>query len=165
VALHAAATCERTLRGVAVIDSPIRELSPEDLAARQARAFGPLRAYPTLNEGMRHFRPVPPAPDAAPFVVEHIARQSLRPGPAGWQWKFDPRIFLRPAVSPKTMADIDCEVTALRCEHGIMTRAMIELLRSQLGARARLAELPAASHHVMLDRPLILVAALRVLLT
>ena len=81
VALRAAGLYGARLAGVVVIDSPVRDLTPEERAAREHRAFGPLRVYPTRGGTITRFHPIPDQP-ALPYVVAHIARTSIRPSTA-----------------------------------------------------------------------------------
>ena len=46
VALRAAGLFGAGLEGIVVIDSPVQDITPEEQAARESRAFGPLRVYP-----------------------------------------------------------------------------------------------------------------------
>jgi pimeloyl-ACP methyl ester carboxylesterase len=46
-----------------------------------------------------------------------------------------------------------------------MSRQMSEVMYDRLGRVAPLIEIPAAGHHVMLDQPIALIAALRTLLS
>ncbi|MGA9872496.1 MAG: alpha/beta fold hydrolase, partial [Rhodococcus sp. (in: high G+C Gram-positive bacteria)] len=48
----AAATEDARVAGVAVVDTPLKSLSPEEVAARDKRAFGPLKIYPTRADGV-----------------------------------------------------------------------------------------------------------------
>jgi pimeloyl-ACP methyl ester carboxylesterase len=57
-----------------------------------------------------------------------------------------------------------CPVAILRAQHGLMSADMAGRLRTWLGQPVPIAELPAAGHHVLLDEPLSLVAALRTVL-
>ena len=52
-----------------------------------------------------------------------------------------------------------------RAEYGILSRQMSEVMYDRLGRVAPLIEIPAAGHHVMLDQPIALIAALRTLLS
>ena len=47
VTLRLASLAGSQIAGAVAIDSPVRDITPEDRAARQHRAFGPLRVYPT----------------------------------------------------------------------------------------------------------------------
>ena len=64
------------------------------------------------------------------------------------------------------IADGDRETTFLfRAEHGILSAEMSDLIYDRLGRVAPVIEIPVAGHHVMLDQPIALVAALRTLLS
>jgi pimeloyl-ACP methyl ester carboxylesterase len=52
-----------------------------------------------------------------------------------------------------------------RAEHGILSAEMSDLIYDRLGRVAPVIEIPVAGHHVMLDQPIALVAALRTLLS
>jgi len=82
----------------------------------------------------------------------------------GWSWKFDPRVFGRPPLTPALLIRLDCRVALMRAEHGIVNPQTSELMYDRLGRRAPLIEIPAAGHHVMLDHPIALVTGLRALL-
>ncbi|MBO0838596.1 MAG: alpha/beta fold hydrolase, partial [Actinobacteria bacterium] len=62
VALRAAGLYGSQLEGIVVIDSPVQDVTPEDRAARQQRAFGPLRVYPTREAVISRFHPIPDQP-------------------------------------------------------------------------------------------------------
>jgi pimeloyl-ACP methyl ester carboxylesterase len=150
--------------GAVVIDSPVRDLTPEEQAAREHRAFGPLRVYPTREAAIARFRPVPAQP-TLPYITSHVAETSVRAAEGGWTWKFDPRIFGRQQFGFALLTRLDCRVALFRAEHGILSRQMSEVMYDRLGRVAPLIEIPAAGHHVMLDQPIALIAALRTLLS
>jgi pimeloyl-ACP methyl ester carboxylesterase len=164
VALRAAGLYGSRLAGIVVIDSPVQDLTPEDRAARDARAFGPLRVYPSAEGAMARFRPIPDQP-ALPYVREHVAATSIRPVPGGWSWKFDPAIFGRSQATPALLHHLDCRVALFHAEHGIVPPQTTELMYDKLGRRAPVIEVPAAGHHVMLDQPIALVTGIRTLLS
>jgi pimeloyl-ACP methyl ester carboxylesterase len=147
-----------------VIDSPVRDLTPEERAAREHRAFGPLHVYPTREAAIARFRPVPNQP-TLPYITSHVAETSVRAAEGGWTWKFDPRVFGRQQLGVALLTRLDCRVALFRAEHGIMSRQMSEVMYDRLGRVAPLIEIPAAGHHVMLDQPIALIAALRTLLS
>lgn len=164
VTLTAASRYGDDLTGVLAIDSPVRELTPEEEEARRRRAFGPLRHYPTREAILTRFRPIPDVGDMLPFVVEHVAGTSIRQTPDGWTWKFDPNIFGRPALAPSAVTRPGCRVAVFRAERGLVSEQMGEVLYDRLDRVAPVIEIPEAGHHVMLDQPLSLVTGLRTLL-
>ncbi len=164
VTLRLASLAGSQIAGAVAIDSPIRDMAPEDRAARQHRAFGPLRVYPTREAAMARFRPIPDQPVLA-YIADHVAATSVRPAEGGWTWKFDPRVFARDHLTPELLTRLDCRVALFRAEHGLVTPQQGEVLYDRLGRVAPVIEIPAAGHHIMLDQPIALAAALRTLLS
>ncbi len=164
VTLRLASLAGSQIAGAVAIDSPIRDMAPEDRAARQHRAFGPLRVYPTREAAMARFRPIPDQPVLA-YIADHVAATSGRPAEGGWTWKFDPHVFARDHLTPELLTRLDCRVALFRAEHGLVTPQQGEVLYDRLGRVAPVIEIPAAGHHIMLDQPIALAAALRTLLS
>lgn len=164
VALWLASLAGSRLEGVVVIDSPVRDITPEEHAALEHRAFGPLRVYPSREAILSRFRPIPDQP-TLDYIAGHVAATSIRAADGGWTWKFDPRVFGRPPFHPALLTRLDCRVALFRAEHGIMSAEMTEVMYDRLGRVAPVIEIPVAGHHVMLDQPVALVAAIRTLLS
>ncbi len=164
VALRTAGLYGAQLAGIVVIDSPVQEITPEQQAARDARAFGPKRVYPTAAAAISRFRPVPDQP-VLPYIREHVAETSIRAVPGGWSWKFDPAVFGRAQATPALLHHLDCRVAIFHAEHGIVPPQTTELMYDKLGRRAPMIEIPAAGHHVMMDHPIALVTGIRTLLS
>ena len=163
VTLRLATLAGSQIAGAVAIDCPVRDIAPEDRAARQHRAFGPLHVYPTPEAALARFRPIPDQPTLA-YIAEHVAATSIRPAEGGWTWKFDPNVFARDHLTPELLTKLDCRVALFRAEHGLITPQQGEVLYDRLGRVAPVIEIPVAGHHIMLDQPVALVAALRTLL-
>jgi len=163
VVLTVGAETDTELSGVVVIDSPLLEIPPEQQAALNRAAFGPLRVYPTADEAVLHFRPVPNQPNALPYVMDHIGRESIRPVDGGWSWKFDSSVF---GMLPRkeVLSEITSRVALLRPEFGLITEEISRNMYELLGRAAPVVEIPLAGHHVMLDQPILLITCLRTLL-
>lgn len=164
VTLRLAGLAGSAIEGAVIIDSPVRDITPEEHAAAERRAFGPLRVYPSREAATARFRPVPDQP-ALGYIKDHIAATSVRPVDGGWTWKFDPRVFVRHSLSPMLLTRLDCRVALFRAEYGILSAQLSAVMYDRLGRVAPVIELPAAGHHVMLDQPVALIAALRTLLS
>ena len=164
VTLRLATLAGSRIAGAVAIDSPVRDMAPEDRAARQHRAFGPLRVYPTREAAIARFRPIPDQPTLA-YIADYVAASSIRPAEGGWTWKFDPCVFARDHLTPELLTRLDCRVALFRAEHGILSPQMSEVMYDRLGRLAPVIEIPAAGHHVMLDQPLALVTGIRTLLS
>jgi pimeloyl-ACP methyl ester carboxylesterase len=163
-ALRAAGLYGARLAGAVVIDSPVRDITPEERAAREQRAFGPLRVYGSQAEAIARFRPIPDQ-FVLPYVRAHVAATSIHAVPGGWSWKFDPRVFARHPLAPALLTRLDCRVALFRAQYGILSPQMSEVMYDRLGRVAPEIEIPAAGHHVMLDQPIALVTAIRTLLS
>jgi pimeloyl-ACP methyl ester carboxylesterase len=163
VTLRAAGLYGSRIAGAVTIDSPVRDITPEEHAAREQRAFGPLRVYPSREAAIARFHPIPDQP-ALPYILAHVASTSIRAVAGGWSWKFDPHIFARLQLTPALLTRLDCRVALFRAEHGILSPQISEVMYDRLG-RVPAIEIPAAGHHVMLDQPVALVTGIRTLLS
>jgi len=164
VSFMAAVHHAEELDGVILLDSPIHNLNlVEVLSTHAARTRIEARAYPTAAEAVARFRVVPRQTTAEPYVIDRIARHSIRQAPDGWRWKFD---RLRIEDDPHVAEDVvpGCRVAFLRSENGVISPELLTRMRRQFGPEALVAELPAAGHHPMIDQPLALVAALQTVL-
>jgi len=164
-AVAAAIRDSDAMKAVVLVDTAIRELPPEEAAAMAGNAFGPLKHYATAEEALARFRTIPDQPTSLPYVVDHVARTSLRRTGDGWTWKFDPAfVTVADRPDPSTLAQIRCRFALLRAQYGLITPDMDDLFRLHLAAERILVDIPEAWHHVMFDQPLSLVTAVRTLL-
>ncbi|MCQ4121491.1 alpha/beta fold hydrolase [Rhodococcus tibetensis] len=152
------------LAGVQLIDSPVRARTPEEEEARQQRAFGPKKVYPTKADALEHFRFVPPQDTVVPAVRDHVAETSMREVEGGWSWKFDSAFFARSSSDHLGGADPRCRIAFFRAENGIVDDATMESMRARFGPTALVVDIPDAGHHVMVDQPLALVVGIRTVL-
>ncbi len=168
VALTAAREHGADLLGAAAIDSPVTEQSAESREWHADRANSTMPVYPDARTMVARFRTLPEDDACLPYIRDHIARGSIRPVDGsdgqGWTWKFDPRVFLKSAMSPDDVALSRCEVALLRGERGIATSDITEDIRSRLGGNAPVTVIPDSGHHIMLDQPTALIAVLQTLL-
>jgi len=164
--IQTAATYGGSLAGAVIVDSPVRSPDPESEEGRGGRAFRSPGVYPSLDEAVEHFHLIPPQPDPAPWVKDHVARHSLRLVDGEWTWKFDPNLFAHTLVPMnEQLSSVKCRVALLRGEQSVVvpddTAAyMYELM----GRVSPVISIPEAHHHLILDQPLPFVAALRALL-
>lgn len=126
----------------------------------------PPRPYPDEATALSRFR-LQPEQACEPWLLEHLARTSLQSSEAGWTWRFDPKLrqLPPPTGNRELLERIRVPVTYVHAE----CSAVVSAERAQgivdaiPGARGPVT-LPRAEHHLMLDQPLALVAALRALL-
>lgn len=170
--LVCAATRGERLAGVVSLDSPIR---PPELQWRgppsRSRAN---RVYPTLEAALARFRFAPPQGCENLFIADHLARGSLKRAPMtdgggeGWTWRFDPFLWqhFRMEERATLLTGAKCPVAVLWGERSnLMTPNVIEYMRGLAAPGTPFIAIPDADHHVMVDQPLALTAALRALLS
>ncbi len=169
VTMVTAARHSSALAGVIVCDSPVAEVDPEISAYHLREAFGRPRTYPSVKDAVDRFRTVPAQEHYLDYVMDFVARHSLKAVDGGWQWKFDRRIFEQFGGGVRSIAlpyleQVDCRLALLRSECGLVTPEIGAFMYEKLGRVTPVIEIPEAGHHAMLDQPLLLLTALRTLL-
>jgi pimeloyl-ACP methyl ester carboxylesterase len=155
---------QRVSRAV-IIDSHMR-LTDEKRSTRPFE-IGPRRVYPTLEAARARFRLVPPENRTAPYILDYVARNSLKEVEGGWTWKFDAQLIPKhdDAKATDILAQIKAPVTFIYGDaSAIVSRKHAhEIVRHIPNAHGPIA-IPQSHHHVLLDQPLSLVSALRAVL-
>ncbi|WP_022698386.1 alpha/beta fold hydrolase [Euryhalocaulis caribicus] len=158
--------------GAVILDSPIRPPGEQRRSAPPKRGG---RIYKDLPEALARFRLLPDQDCENPYIVDHIARHSLKPvttgeGEQGWTWKFDPALWQKmqyPDHAPaEYLKDVACPLAVMRGEiSALLTGEVWRYMASILPEGTPMISIPEARHHLMLDQPLALIAALRTLLS
>lgn len=160
------------LGGIVLVDGALAARENDDEYDGVPRRGHRHRVYPTLEQALARFRFVPQQTCTNGYIVEHIARSSLAQvcderGQAGWSWCFDPdlRAKTRALPTPDLLAPPGCRTALMFGDRSLlMTRERLALLRSATPAQSPWIVIPDAGHHIMVDQPLALVAALRALI-
>ncbi|GGM64546.1 alpha/beta hydrolase [Dactylosporangium sucinum] len=161
IALVAAALYPDSIHKVLLVDPPV---PPTPRSAD--RASGRRRWYPSRQAALESFGLLPPQPVADPGLVHRAALHSLREEEHGWTWKFDPRTFghVADAVVVPYLPEVRCDVVLIRGEHtSVTTPEKAGALRALLGRTFPEIVIPGAHHHVPLDEPQRLAAAIAAL--
>lgn len=161
-AIMASIAAPTRVRRLVIIDTALPLLEE----AQQIPA-SPRRLYPTREAALERFRLSPPGGWPNPEVLAYIANHSVRETPEGWTWKFDEeagtslntedyrnKLFGIPVPTDIIYA-MDTEVMTPE------RRAMAAELSDTCGP---LIAIPASHHHIMIEQPIALVAALNALL-
>ncbi len=167
VSIVTAALHGEKLRGAIIVDSPVNRPDPEREEGVRGRAFRNPKTYADVETALEHFRLVPDQPPGPPYVMDYIARHSLRRVEDGWTWKFDPNIFprLKPAAIHEYLAGIHTRVALFRGElSDLVTPDVSDYMHELLGRNAPVVAIPEAHHHLIIDQPLAFVSALRAIL-
>jgi len=153
--------------GAVIADTPVRR--PGDPPpGRSKRVFNYTRSYPTFEEAVARFKLLPEQTCENDFLVEFIARHSLKQTQDGWQWKFDPQAMsARRWDEPfnEHLQNMRCRTALVHGQYSALVDAeRAAYMSSLMGARAPVIEIPRAQHHLMLDQPLAFVSALATLI-
>ena len=158
------------LAGVVIVDSPLRD--PGQRAEHEKRRghspFVSARSYPTKDAAIARFRLIPQQPSEHLYIVDHIARTSLRDsvdeqGKTVWTWRFDPQRFKHFSFGQPhlEMAQARCPVTLVRGTlSSLVTPEIWAYAQTQAPAGSAAIEIAGAHHHVMIDQPLAFVQLL-----
>ncbi|MDA0824724.1 MAG: alpha/beta hydrolase [Proteobacteria bacterium] len=155
------------IAGAIIADTPIRR--PDDPPpGRAQRIFNYTRTYPTFEEAVARFRLMPAQTCDNNFLVEFIARHSLKAEGDGWNWKFDPHAMgadrWKEPFHEHTQ-NMRCRRAYIRGElSALVSREGADYISGLMGPDAPIIEIPRAHHHIMLDQPLAFVSAVRALL-
>jgi len=164
--LAATGTYGERLKGAVVLDS---YLQPDGQWYLPASTPRPLPVYSSLETALARFRFTPPQACANLFIADHIARASLRSVSSegqqepGWTWRFDPRLAKgRPGVPVSAyLAEPRCPLAFIAGARSPLTNETVEsFVRSTVPPGTPWIDIPDSNHHVPVDQPLALVAAL-----
>ncbi len=149
------------LNGAIFVDSLLLadEMRPPEGLYRERR-------YDGLVDALARFRFAPDQGAGHPYIADDIARAALREDDAGWTWRFDPDLFQRLDFESgwNEIAQAACSLAFLRGEESlVLVDADVEAQRRQAPPGSIFLDIPGAGHHVMVDQPHALVAALRAL--
>ena len=155
------------IAGAIIADTPVRR--PGDPPpGRDKRVFNHTRTYPTFDEAVARFRLLPAQTCEHAFIVEFIARHSLKRSDDGWVWKFDPQAMgAKRWEEPfhEHMQNMRCRTALIHGELSALVDAERAGYMSELmGPASPVIEIPQARHHLMLDQPLAFVSTVRAVL-
>ena len=169
VALETGHRYGERLGGVMLADFTVSP--PEDYtewgqrAQREGKGRRATRVYAQLDEALGRFRLIPEQPCQHPYVVDYIARKSLRQVEGGWTWKFDPALFDHlemGAAQRDKFAALACRSALIIGQHsedsGAQSAAYME---EMTGGYLPIIEIPETYHHMMFDEPLATTMAIK----
>lgn len=165
VAIMAGALVGEKLSGIVVVDAPIKP--PKDRTPSKPIPIRPTKVYPDMASALARFRLAPAQTCENLFIVDYVARRSLRQVEGGWTWKFDPHIWRRfySGDPAELLKKVTCRIAIFRAENSaIFPPEVGPYMQGLLGHHVPVVEIPEAQHHLILDQPIAFVAALRTLL-
>ncbi len=171
---------DNRFRSIIAIDSGILDYQPppdwrelEDDARVASADWPSYNIYPTLPAALLRYRFLPPQSSANGFITDFIARSNLREavtqnGGKGWTWRSDPKLrFLgeEPDFFARRLPHVTRPMVLIRGSISALIRPERFRKTVELAPPGTIGfEVPQAGHHVLVDQPLALVAALEALL-
>lgn len=162
--LAACADAELAPGAAVVLDMAI---APPSASGWNPRPASPSRVFPDIAAALARFRLLPAQPCDNLFILDHIARRSLKAVEGGWTWRFDP--YFHERVNGESRRGADTALRSARCplafvyggRSEIVRQSNLAYTRSVAPAGTRFTCIPEAGHHLFLDHPLRFVEVLK----
>ncbi|MEM7467498.1 MAG: alpha/beta hydrolase [Pseudomonadota bacterium] len=156
-----------SIAGAIIADTPVRP--PDDPPPGRAnRIFSAVRTYPTYDEAVARFRLLPEQTCDNDFIVEFIARHSLRKVEDGWLWKFHPAAMGADRWNEpfhEHLKNAQCRTAYLFGEKSaLVSPKQLEFIQGLMADNSPIVGIPEAAHHIMLDQPLAFISAVRAII-
>ncbi|TGY90362.1 alpha/beta hydrolase [Marinicauda algicola] len=153
------------LRAAVLLDSPIRP-RPKQRSESPPRRGG--RTYPDMIAALARFRLLPEQECDNLWLVDHIARGSLKRAGDGYTWLFDPDLWAKLEYEPRDPEEArekaGCPLAFMRGAQSVLMQAETWDFMRETFPGAPFITVPQARHHLILDQPLAVAAAVETLL-
>lgn len=164
--IRVAAMLGSDLPGLVVVDSAVR---PANSAAtrlnKHRNLLGKKRIYDSREQIMARFRLVPPQDCNNGKFLQYIAAESIMSAEgSGWTWKYDPQAFrdLRPSEIFSLLKTVSSPTLIIRGQNSrILDRETAAMMYMELANANNVVEIADASHHVLLDQPVMLIEEIK----
>jgi len=155
-------------RGLVLVDSRANDsLAKMTAPAEKAQ----LRIVADRDRLVARFRLMPQQPCRTPRLLAEAAQYSVRhvhldSGEEGWTWASDPNLF--PNLGGRSISalvsEIACPLSYVHGEDSYIVRdGMLDGIRANFPPGTPVIAIPDAGHHVILDQPIAVIGALRLL--
>ena len=157
----AAHQSRQPIQGIIMIDSPIR---PPDYDYSNHKRSGPIRrikTYPDKETILERFRLTPEQDCENKFILDYIAKWSIRESNGGYEWKFDDSLFDKLGFGHMTRSiafELSCKLGILYgTKSSMFSDEILNYARSSVKKGTRIIPIEDAAHHIPLDQPVKLV--------
>lgn len=164
VTLSAAISVGDKLKAGIILDSPIRPQTEQREGAPPRRGG---RMYADTTSALARFRLLPDQPCENLWLIDHIARGSLKEAEGGATWKFDPDLWAKLSWERR---DPEKAASSLQCPLAFVRGAQSRLMQPEtwdymrgVFANSPFISIPQAKHHLILDQPLAVAGVLQAL--
>jgi|SRR5450631_857768 pimeloyl-ACP methyl ester carboxylesterase len=167
IAVLAAHQYPQLLERALIIDSNI---GFADQSVRHHFASHPKKVYPDLKTACDRFRFVPDEPPILPRIMQHLAVHSIKRQGDGFVWKYDDALLSNinwgQVAEGELLKEMDLPMDFIAGEFSAVVPPdlAIRIGKALHNGRGPIV-IPSAYHHVPVDQPLALVAAMRGLLS
>ncbi|MGH1471805.1 MAG: alpha/beta fold hydrolase [Cellvibrionaceae bacterium] len=154
--------------GVIMADSPFHP--PEttfDFKARIGMEVKPHRVYQKMEDAIYRFRLSPVQECENRYIMEYIAKHSLKATQGGWQWKFDPATYIKMDYETFLRTQLQTGNKVLAMIYGenssLFTNEKTQYNQAVFKEHGLpdLISIPNAQHHLFLDQPLAFIAEIK----
>jgi pimeloyl-ACP methyl ester carboxylesterase len=165
IAVFVAHEFPQLLKRALIIDTNI---GFADRPLRTRFTHRPKKVYPDLATAYARFRFVPDEPPILPRIMQHLAAHSIKTEADGFVWKFDDKpigsIGSEQVAEGELLKDIDLPMDFIAGEFSaVVPPALAQRIGKALRNGRGPIMIPSAYHHIPVDQPLALVAAMRAL--
>ena len=161
----------KSLLGVIAIDALRYAELERDSAVKALKgprpAPRPPPIYPDYQSAVARFRLTPPpAIDIqTDYVLDHIARHSVREVEGGWTWKFDTALASVSSLGLElkdVLKDLSCHSAAIYGENThLADHTLLPSMTTATNGEVPVFVIPSSSHYPMIDSPLAFVSAIK----
>lgn len=165
-AFRAAARQPQHFKKIIAIDSHIT-FSDDQLGTDPAPQLA-AKFYSSKDIGLSRFRLVPAQSEQQAYLVDYIAKYSLKAIADQWTWKFDPALLVDDITSSngeEILAAVHCQVDYIYCDQSaVVSRPRAEKIQRYLANPGHFIVVPGGHHHLMVSQPVALICTLQALL-
>lgn len=166
IALKTATRFPDRVQAVIFLDAKVVPL-PDEARPRSTSGYLPHQIFADEADAIANFRVIPPQRCPNQYIIDHIARHSIKPEDGGWTLKADAKLLDRFKFEDQTDS-----LLALKLRFGViygtisalMTPNVVDYLQYVAPPRSPFVAIPAAAHHLFLDQPQAFTAELKAML-
>ena len=149
------------LKAAIILDSPIRKPDNQRTGSPPRRGG---RTYKDLQTALARFRLLPEQECENMWLVDHIARGSLKQTDEGFTWWFDPDLWAKLTYErrdpEKAAASLKCPLAFIRGEDSVLMHEETWDYMQATFTQSPFVSVPSAQHHLLLDQPVATAAAI-----
>lgn len=152
------------VRTLTLVDTPFRRYSEDELEKRSRIADRAMPYYSSRVAAIDNFKTAPPLRWRQADIWRHVAESSFCRDAEGWRLHFDPNLYRRRTNLAEFLKVFPPNTTIVRAEHGLISAAMVEEMRSYMPQPQRIVDIEGVGHNLILESPLTVARVLSALI-